>query len=112
MPKDQKAVNDALLQSIASAVERIISIEYGLITIHYVDCSPDLAVANIGISVLPDTRGKNALRELSRHSREIIERAASSIRIRKMPRLFWEIDRGEKRSREIDEVLEQIRAME
>lgn len=83
--------------------------ENGLITISYVDCSPNLSGVKIGISVLPFHLSESALKKLKKHSSVFSNILRKETRLRKIPRFSWELDETEERAGEIDKILGEIK---
>jgi len=105
-------VNEMLRSELANAINKEISFKDFLVTISYIDCSPDLENAKVNISVLPDKYAGTALTELRKNSRKFSNILKKQIRLRKIPKLNWVIDNTEKNADEIDKLLEEIRESE
>ena len=102
-------INELIRGELASLISREIFLPDGLITISYVDCSPDLNNAKIGISVLPDKFNGTALKKLRSHSGQFANTLKKKINIKKIPKLNWLIDTTEKNAANIENLLYQIR---
>lgn len=101
-------INELLKSEIANLVSRDIFLENGLITITYVDCSPDLKNAKIGISVLPEHLSGSALRLLRSHSKRFSQNLKKRINLKFIPKFTWEIDKQQRYANEIDRVIMDI----
>ena len=101
-------INDLILEELAAAVNREVGIENALITITYVECSPDLKQAKVGFSVLPDNLTGTALRKLNASTSQIVGILRSRIKLRKMPHLIWEFDATEKEASKIEKLIAAI----
>ncbi len=101
-------VNELLHQHLAEIVNQEVKIEDGLITISYVECSPDLDSAKVAISVLPDKLVGTALKKLRAHSGEIVNALSKKIKLKRTPKLKWVFDPREKNASALDEIFEQI----
>jgi len=108
MPRIEQ-INELLKKELANLINREISLENGLITVSYVNCSPDLKNAKIGISVLPDNLVGTALNKLKKHSGQFSNILKKKIRLRQIPRFNWIIDATEKEANKIERILEQIK---
>ncbi len=100
--------NEILLQGLAEAVSRAVFLENALITVTYVDCSPDLKQAKVGISVLPDRLAGTALRKLKTSTGDIINILKKTVRLRRFPRLNWEFDSTEREADKIEKLIAEI----
>ncbi len=108
MAKAEK-LNGLLMFELAQAVNREVSLGNILITITYVDCSPDLSQAKIGFSVLPDNMVGTALRKLNSATGEIVAILRKRLKLRKMPHLIWEFDVTEKEAAKIERLISDIK---
>ncbi len=101
-------INDLLLEELAQAVNREVTVENALITITYVECSPDLKQAKIGFSVLPDNLTGTALRKLTAATSQLVGILRRRTRMRKLPHLIWEFDATEKEASKIEKLIANI----
>ena len=101
-------VNDLLLEELARAVNREVGVENALITITYVDCSPDLKQAKIGFSVLPDKLAGTVLRKLNASTSVLVGILRNRTKMRKMPHLIWEFDATEREASKIEKLIAEI----
>ncbi|MBD3247725.1 30S ribosome-binding factor RbfA [Candidatus Falkowbacteria bacterium] len=101
-------VNELLHQNIALIVNENIKLENGMITVSYVDCSPDLRSAKVAISVLPDNMAGTALKKLRSSSGLIVSLLSKKIKLKKIPRLAWVFDPTEKNAASLDEIFNEI----
>lgn len=108
MPRRIEQINEVLRAELAEAVSREISLEGGLITVSYADCSPDLKQAKIGVSVLPDNLFGTALETLRKHERMLARILGGKIKIRRIPRLLWIADGREKNAAGLEKILRKI----
>ena len=99
---------ELLHHKLAEIINQEVQLEGILLTVGYVDLSPDLKKANIGVSVLPDKFYGTALEKLRRVNGQIRSRLAKQLKWRIVPRLLWEIDNREKHAAELEEVFKQI----
>lgn len=102
-------VNELLKEKLAELISQEVPVDNGLITVAYVDCSPDLRNAKVGISVLPFKQSKKALERLKKHSSVFAQLLKKETRLRKIPRFNWETDETEEKASEIDKILEKIK---
>lgn len=108
MPRRMEQLNDQLRSELAALIVKEIPLENGLITISYLECSPDLKHAKIGISVLPDNKSLSTLEKLKKHSSLFSSELRKKLKLRQIPRFHWVIDRTEKNAAVIDELFKKI----
>lgn len=105
-------INDLILEELAQAVNREVGIENALVTITYVECSPDLKQAKIGFSVLPDKLAGTALRKLNAATSQLVGILRARTRMRKLPHLVWEFDATEREAGKIEKLIADINKQE
>lgn len=98
-------IEGIILEELAQALNREGVMPEALITISYVNCSPDLKEAKVGISVLPDNLAGTALTRLNASTRLLVARASQRLSLRRMPKLIWEFDATEKKAEEIERLI-------
>ena len=99
----QEKVNERLRRLAADFLERE-SNKTSLITVTRADASKDLKRASLFITVLPESREEQALYFARRKSAEFREYVKSKMKMRAIPFFTFEIDKGEKARRKIDEL--------
>jgi len=97
-----------LHHQLAEIINQEVAVDGVLLTVGYVDLSPDLKHAKVGVSVLPDKYYGTALAALRRASGVIRSSLAKSLKWRLVPRLVWEIDQREKNAAELEKIFEQL----
>ncbi|MFA5644670.1 MAG: 30S ribosome-binding factor RbfA [Patescibacteria group bacterium] len=103
-------LNEIIKHTLAEIIIGEIESPNFLITISRVGCSPDLSLAKVFISVLPENFSGTALKKLRSKSsllNKILKNKANLVR---SPRLQWFIDEDLKKFSEIEETLEKIKA--
>lgn len=98
-------INELILEELAKAVNREVVLPDALITITYVECSPDLKQAKVGFSVLPDNLVGTALRKLTAATGALIPILRARTRLRKLPHLIWEFDETEREAEKIEKLI-------
>jgi ribosome-binding factor A len=98
-------VNELLQRELSNLILRIAPLEDGLITITYVKCGADLKNATIGISVLPERLTGTALRHLQRISGQLAKELNKKLKIKFIPKFYWELDSLERNAIEIDRAI-------
>jgi len=102
-------INKLLRNELANLINQEISLDNGLITVSYVDCSKDLKGAKIAISVLPENKTGSALKKLKQHSCQFYQVLKKKLNLKSIPRFNWIIDNTEKNAAQIEKILKQIR---
>ena len=74
----------------------------GLVSVTSVDVSPDLAGAKVKVSVVPEKYESRVLRGLQSAAGKLRGEVGQHARLRKVPRLTFEIDRSIKRQAELE----------
>lgn len=90
------------------AVAKFISLESNrttLITVTNIDLAPDGGQATIYISIFPDEKKKGVLDFLSRKRDDVRTYIKTNTKLRRIPRIRFEEDMGEKNRQRIDELL-------
>lgn len=101
-------VNSLLLRELANLVSQNIYLQDALITITYVECSPDLRYANIGVSVLPEKFSGTAIKILSRKTKELSRLLQKKVKIKFIPKLNWKIDDREKYAADLEKYINEV----
>lgn len=101
-------LNDLILEELAPVVNREVGVENALITITYVECSPDLKQAKVGFSVIPDNLTGTALRKLTSSTSQIVGVLRQRLKLRKMPHLIWEFDSTEREATKLEKLIASI----
>lgn len=92
----QRSIQESLLRGLEDPRIR------GLISITGVDVSPDLADARVKVSVVPDKYELRVIRGLQSAAGRLRSEIGNHARIRRVPRLTFEIDRSMKRQAELE----------
>ncbi len=105
MPRRIEQLNEQLKEEIANLIVKEVPLNNGLITVCFVNCSPDLKYAKIAISVLPDKFGPSTLKKLQKFSSVFSNALRHKLKIRQIPRFHWVLDTTESKATEIEEVI-------
>ncbi|MBL7057740.1 ribosome-binding factor A [Patescibacteria group bacterium] len=103
-------VNELLKNNLSYIITREIEIGDALLTITYVDTSPDLQNAKVGISVLPKNNTGTVLHKLKNSTVQIVQKLNKITKIRKMPKLNWVVDDTENRLADMEESFLEIKS--
>lgn len=102
-------LNELFKQELANLIIREMPMQDVLVTLAYVDCSPNLQHAKIGVSVLPDNRSESAIKALKQHSGLFAKILKKKLKLHHIPKFNWVIDETEKKAAELDEIFEKIK---
>lgn len=109
MPRRIEQLNEQLKNELAGLIVKEVPLLNALITVSYVECSPDLKYARVGVSVLPEKYNGTALAGLRRRSSGFSRDLRQKLKIRQVPKFNWTIDATESQAAEIEKVFEQIK---
>lgn len=109
MSRRIEQVNHLLKEKLAGLISREIPMENGLITVIYVDCSPDLKNAKIGVSVLPFNLGEKTIEKLKKYNSLFSNILKKETRLHHIPKFHWVIDDTEEEAEKIEKVLAEIK---
>ena len=101
-------INQLLLEELAIAINREIPIEDALVTVTYVDCSPDLKQARVGLSILPDRLAGTLLKKISSKTGVLVNILKKKTKLRRLPHFKWEFDSTEREANKIEELIAEI----
>jgi len=99
-------LNELLRSKLAHLVSREVYLAGGLITITKVDTSPDLKFSKVYISVLPENLTGTALTKLRKNNALFSRQIAKTTRLRKVPKLKWLLDEGERQIVEVSKIMD------
>jgi ribosome-binding factor A len=102
-PRRLEKVNSLLRQLTAAYLAK--KINSCLLTITRVETSNDLKSAKIFISIFPEDKEKETLKNLEEKTDELQRYVGSQIKMKFLPRLEFEIDKSEKSRQKIEEIL-------
>lgn len=104
-------VGEAIREVIATAVADLTDPRLGLVSITGVDVAPDLAHAVVYYSTLGDEAAVEATGTALTHAAGRLQRAvARNVRLKRTPRLTFEVDHGIVEGEKVDAVLRELGA--
>ncbi|NCO79860.1 hypothetical protein CO116_00300 [Candidatus Falkowbacteria bacterium CG_4_9_14_3_um_filter_38_19] len=109
MARRLEQFNEQLKNELANLINKELSLNQALITICYIDCSPDLKQAKIAVSILPTNLTGSCINELRKHSGQFSNNLRKKLKIRQIPHFNWIIDRTEENAAQIEKILQQIK---
>lgn len=101
-------INELLKSELANLISRNIPMDNGLITVTFVKCSPDLKIAKIGVSILPNNMESRALHKLRQNRTEFTNELRKKLNLKFIPKLNWIIDDAQKHVEKIENILKDI----
>lgn len=101
-------LNSVFIKELAELVSKNVYLEGGLITISYVEISPDLRYASVGVSVLPDNLSAIAIKKLNHQNWNFSNILKKKLKLKFIPKFNWKIDNREKYAAEIEEAIKNI----
>ena len=104
MSRRLEKINSLLKSEIAKALLREIDVGNSIVTITNVKTIPDLTLCRILISVMPEEKEKEVIRNLKRNVYDVQKIINKRLRTRPVPRIRFEIDEGIKNLYKIDEI--------
>jgi len=99
----KRAIQDVIVRGLSDPRVK------GLITITQIEVSPDLADATVFCSVMPHEDQELSMHGLQSASKWVRRKAADKIRIRRMPKLHFRIDKKLRREQDVMASIEQAR---
>lgn len=94
-----------MVQHLVANYINIESNRTSLITVTNIDLAPDMERATVLISVYPEEKAKAALDFLNRKRDDVRDYIKKHSKLRRLPRVTFAIDEGEKNRQRIDELL-------
>ncbi|MFH1233885.1 MAG: ribosome-binding factor A [Patescibacteria group bacterium] len=108
MSRRIEQLNEQIRNELAFLINKELPMDDGLITISYVDCSPDLKQAKIVVSILPINITGSLLEKLRKHSNFFSQSLRKKLKIRQIPHFNWVVDRTEEKAADLEEIFKQI----
>ncbi len=110
MSKRTEQVASELTHQLSEIINKDIEIPKDcLVTIIKTEISPDLKIAKIFISVLPENKNGTALAYFKKTSNFIQRKLGQKLKFYTTPQLKFFIDEGEMKRRKINKILEKIK---
>jgi ribosome-binding factor A len=100
-------INQLLKEGLAEAINKEVLSKESLITISYVECTPDLKQAKVGFTVLPDKLAGTVLSQLKKDTHLILPHLRKRVKLRRIPKLIWEFDASEREADKIEKLIKE-----
>jgi len=105
-----KRVNQLIQEKVANLLLKEVSFDKNiLVTVQNVDTSRDLKYAKVRISVMPFEKSEQVLKILEKQTSNIQKELNKAIQIKFVPKIKFEIDRGEEKASRVEEILRGIK---
>lgn len=105
MAEDKQKRAEEMIQHLAADFLSRTSNRTSLITVTNVDLARDMSKAIILISVFPEDKAKGALDFVKRQRDDLRDYVKANSRLKRIPRFDFEIDYGEKKRQQLDEII-------
>lgn len=110
MPQRTEKLNELLKHEISGLILRELDFSKDtIITVTAVETSPDLKQAEVRVSIMPSLRSSQVLRNLNFKAFNIQKLLNKKIKMRIIPKIIFEIDKSELKTKRIDELLKDIK---
>ncbi|MFA6161493.1 MAG: ribosome-binding factor A [Patescibacteria group bacterium] len=97
-------------EAMAEILARVVDFPRNIfVTVVDARITDDQANAKIVLSLMPITAKETALQVLSDNKHEILDAMAKSMRLRKLPRLYWAFDESNEKIWEIEGLIEDLK---
>lgn len=105
-----KRVNQLIKEKIADILLKEVNFDKDILTtVQNVDTSRDLKYAKVGMSIMPFEKSEQVLKILQKQTPNIQKQLNKAIEIRFVPKIEFEIDRGEEKASRVEELLREIK---
>ncbi|HKK54098.1 MAG TPA: ribosome-binding factor A [Patescibacteria group bacterium] len=104
----QERLNSLLKTEIAKIVNQEIIIPGVLLTILRVSSDDRGSFLKVELSVLPSTKAGTALNSLRKNSKSIAKKLQTKTRLKRIPKLDWNLDLYNSSDYELDKIFKQI----
>lgn len=109
MPERIKRVNELIKREISKLLCRELNFGNTLVTVLDVSVSSDLRQAKVIISILPSEKEKNVQLILKKNIFDLQQILNKRLKMRPVPKIFFEINRMASQAQRIEEILEKIK---
>lgn len=108
MSQRTNRVNKLIKKEISQSLLKEINFSDILVTVIGVETSPDLRQAKVKITVLPQEKSGIALNIIQRNIYPLQQIINKKLRIRRSPKIIFEIDKGETNAQRVEELLREV----
>lgn len=104
----QERLNSLLKTEIAKIINQEVVIPGVLLTVLKVSSDDRASFLKIILSVLPSTKAGTALKSLRKNSKNIAKELQTRVRLKRVPKLDWNLDLYDNSDYELDKIFKQI----
>jgi len=104
----KEILNTLLRKEVSKIMMKEVDFGKTLVTVTQVQLSNDLSKAKILITVFPESEEKNALFELQKNIYHLQKILNKKVKMKKVPKISFEIDQGMKNLYKIDKIKHEI----
>lgn len=102
-------LNSLIQKEVSKTINQLVELpENILATVSRVECAANLNSIKIFVSCLPITEEKETIKTLQKSHQIIIEDLNSKLKFRKMPKLFFKIDKSEEFASNIEKEINKL----
>lgn len=101
-------VNKLLKQELSKLIYEEYAEEYGVISITYLNTSPDLKTAEVGISIFDKNKEEEIIKNLIKNSEELRYKIGNLVELKDMPKFNFILDTELDNIAKIDHLLDKI----
>jgi len=98
-------INEQMKGELANLISREIPLDSGLITVSFVETSPDMRSAKVGISVIPNNVTGTALKKVRGLSAFFNREIKKKLKIKMIPKFRFSMDDRERFADEIEKII-------
>ena len=105
MKHRQERLNSLIQEELSKIITRDLEFDGALATVTKVEVSDDFSGALIGVSVIPSSKSKETIKTLNKNKGQLKHSLLKKMKIKTVPYLNFEIDRGPEKSAQIEKIL-------
>lgn len=98
-----ESLNSLIQEQVSKIIIREVEFTDCLVTVTRVDTSPDCSKSDVFITVMPDSKEKDAIKSIYANIHEVQRQMNKKLKMKYVPRLSFEIDEGAKNLYKIDQ---------
>lgn len=104
-------INQLIKKEISQLILKEIDFGSNLVTVTQVETSPDLSQSKVAISVLPTENSESVLAVLGKNIYQLQQMLNKKLKLKKVPKLIFEIDQAEIKAKQVENTLTKIKKM-
>lgn len=103
-----KKVNELIKEEVAKVINKDVEVSEALITVTRADTSPDLNQTKVYISVIPEKKAEEAMKELNNQIYDIQQKINKRLNMRPVPRIRFEKEHRNKEAARVEAILKRL----